>query len=364
MTTPVAVVIQYSVPLSKKMFTKTPISWPTRAMKRKLPQLVRSAFVVYPHSRQRAEHPRRDEQRREDRLRGERGEDERQRQPVQRRVGDEDEGRLDQVHVADERHEGADEQELDDQRDEDDRAAVPFEQRVQRGLAAADQVGDEAGETDGVDRRVAREERRRRLRGPGGRIPLRLGMELDDLRPRQVPGGLGGEAHHQDSADREVRRDEERHPAVAREPVQPLRVPPGCADDARYPRLEGGAHVPLDHLGRREIDHRLRSLEIVAELVTGLLERGSEDAADLPATAVQDDLHAAARATRAGLRRSTASWNRSSLGPTPAADRRSGASKRPASSETASGSTASISAMIRSNERSSVSPMGDLPSRP
>src|SRR5437588_2694309 len=148
MTTPVAVVIQYSVPLSQKMFTKTPISWPTRAMKRKLPQLVRSAFVVYPHSRQRAEHPRRDEQRREDRLRGERGEDERQRQSGQRRVGDEDEGRLDQVHVPDERHEGADEQELDDERDEDDRAAVSLEERVQRGLAAADQVGDEAGDPE------------------------------------------------------------------------------------------------------------------------------------------------------------------------------------------------------------------------
>jgi len=41
-------VTQCRVSFSQKMFTKTPITCPTRAMKRKLPQLVRSAFVVYP----------------------------------------------------------------------------------------------------------------------------------------------------------------------------------------------------------------------------------------------------------------------------------------------------------------------------
>src|SRR5919197_72980 len=98
-------------------------------------------------------------------------------------------------------------------------------------------------------------------------------------------------------------------------------------------------HVRLHDLRPREVEHRVGAPQVADELVPRLLERGPEHAANLAAAAVEDDLHAAAaaRATSAGLIRSTASWNRSSLGPTQAADSRSGVSSRPARSLTASG---------------------------
>ena len=67
------------------------------------------------------------------------------------------------------------------------------------------------------------------------------------------------------------------------------------------------------------------------------------------------------RATRSHARRRAR--KRSSSGPMPDAESRSGGSSAAASSASASASTASISAMIRSNVRSSVSEISDLPSR-
>ena len=54
------------------------------------------------------------------------------------------------------------------------------------------------------------------VRRAGGRVELRRVVELDDLRALEVPRGLGGEAHHQHGADREVRRVEDRRRPAAR----------------------------------------------------------------------------------------------------------------------------------------------------
>ena len=66
--------------------------------------------------------------------------------------------------------------------------------------------------------------RGRRLGRSGGRVALRLRVQLDDLGARKEPRRLLGEAHHQDRALREVRRVEARRlrPAVPR--VERLRV--------------------------------------------------------------------------------------------------------------------------------------------
>ena len=50
---------------------------------------------------------------------------------------------------------------------------------------------------------------------------------------REVPSRLAGEAHHQDGADREVRRVEDGDPGLARPRVGDIEVPAGRADDRR-----------------------------------------------------------------------------------------------------------------------------------
>ena len=45
-------------------------------------------------------------------------------------------------------------------------------------------------------------------------------MELDDLGLREMAPGLGREAHHEDGAECEVRRDEARDRVLARQRVE------------------------------------------------------------------------------------------------------------------------------------------------
>src|SRR6266404_5943720 len=230
---------------------------------------------------------------------------------------------------------------------------------------------DEAGQANRMDDGIVADERGGRARRARRRVLLRIAVQLDDLRAREVRGGLLREPHHQHGADREVRRDEQAQPAFGCNVVQRLWIPAGRADDARDALLERGAHVRRRSVGRGEVDRgveagyidRVAELE-AAHLVTGVFEHRYERASDLPLGAEERELHqAAARATRFGFARRTAVWKRSSSGPTPAAERRSGASSTPASSASASRSTASISAAIRSRLISSVSVMSDLPSR-
>ena len=84
-------------------------------------------------------------------------------------------------------------------------------------------VGDDARQAHGVDRDLAAAASHQ-LRGARGgarrRVELGRVVVLDDLGRLHVPGGLGGEAHHQHGADREVRR----HEALARARPPPPRA--------------------------------------------------------------------------------------------------------------------------------------------
>jgi hypothetical protein len=107
------------------------------------------------------------------------------------------------------------------------------------------------------------------------RILLRLRVQLDDLRARQVAGGILGQTHHQHRADREVGSDEQLDTAFFREPVEGLRLPAGRPDDCRNPDLERGLDVVDDDLWGGEIDHRLRFREVY-ELVARGFQRGAD----------------------------------------------------------------------------------------
>src|SRR3712207_866371 len=96
-------------------------------------------------------------------------------------------------------------------------------------------VRDEAGESDAVDRDVAAERACGRLRRAGRGVDLRLVVKLDDLSAREVLRRFGGEAHHEDGAEREVRRDQAGDPGLAGARVQRFQVvvaEAGRADDA------------------------------------------------------------------------------------------------------------------------------------
>ena len=69
-------------------------------------------------------------------------------------------------------------------------------------------VGDQALQPDGVDRHLALHQLRGALRRARRRVELGRVVVLDDLPRGHVPRRLGGEAHHQHRADREVRGDE------------------------------------------------------------------------------------------------------------------------------------------------------------
>ncbi len=96
----------------------------------------------------------------------------------------------------------------------------------------------EAGKAHRVDRDTLAHPRRRGLRRPGRRIELRLGVELDDRGARERSRSLFGEAHHQHSAEGEVRRVEARHIGPARQAVELVRVESGRPHDKRHPGLE------------------------------------------------------------------------------------------------------------------------------
>ena len=100
-------------------------------------------------------------------------------------------------------------------------------------------VGDEPGQPEGVDRDVALHQLGRAGGGAGGRVELRGVVVLDDLRRGEVPGGLGGEAHHEDGADGEVGGHERvGRPALGRG-AQRLEVEAGRAD---HDVAAGGEH--------------------------------------------------------------------------------------------------------------------------
>ena len=71
-------------------------------------------------------------------------------------------------------------------------------------------------------------------RGARRRIELLRVVELDDLRVRQHLRRLGGEAHHQHRADREVRCVEEWSRCSTARSCERLDVGAGRADDARH----------------------------------------------------------------------------------------------------------------------------------
>ncbi len=152
-------------------------------------------------------------------------------------------------------------------------------------------VCDEAGQTHGVDSDVAAHCLGGRLGRPGRRIDLRLVVRLDDLRARQVLCRLGGEAHHQHGAEREVRRVEDGDSNSGGALPHLGEIGAGRADDRRHACVDGGFDVRHDSVRRREIDHHVGLAEIVHELVTGCLERRREHGPDLPAAPVQEELH-------------------------------------------------------------------------
>ena len=144
-------------------------------------------------------------------------------------------------------------------------------------------VRDESRQPHRVDHRVAADQVGRRLRGAGRRVLLRLVVKLDDLRAREERRRLAREAHHQDRADREVRRDEEPEAALTRERAERHGVPAGRADDARDALLERGADVRRRRLGRREVDRRVESRHVdrvpdleAVHLVPRPLQRGQQ----------------------------------------------------------------------------------------
>ena len=77
-------------------------------------------------------------------------------------------------------------------------------------------------------------------------------VELDDLRRAEVLHGLGGEADHQHRAEREVRREEDRDPAVPGQGVDArvIGLPAARADDARHTAADRALDV-ADHGIRR-----------------------------------------------------------------------------------------------------------------
>ncbi len=184
-------------------------------------------------------------------------------------------------------------------------------------------VRDEARQSHGVDRRLARNQIRRGTCGAGRGVALRLVVQLDDLGAREEGRGLGGEAHHQHGSHREIRREEDGQTAFARPLVHLVQARAGRSDHARHPGVESAEDVRDDRLRRGEVDRRLGGVAL-DELVPGRLERGCEHASHLAAAPEQADPHAAAARTSAGLTRSTAAEKRSASGPIPAAESCSG----------------------------------------
>ena len=108
-------------------------------------------------------------------------------------------------------------------------------------------VGDEARQADRVDRLVdvaagLGDQLGGPLRGARRRVELAVVVKLDDLDLGHVLGGLGGEAHHQHRADREVGGDEARWRLRRRSAAvaQRVEVEAGGADDDVDAGVEAG----------------------------------------------------------------------------------------------------------------------------
>ena len=196
------------------------------------------------------------------------------------------------------------------------------------------------GQPHGVDRRIGPHALRGRLRGAGGRVALRLGVQLDDLRAREHLRRLLGEAHHQRCSEREVRCVEARHACLAGRRVDRIDVESARSDHDGDALREAGVDVRLDRVGSREVDRDVATTRPrpprVDRLVPCGAQRRLEERPDLSGCAVQRDAHQAAFSSSAGFTRWTASANRDSSGPIPATERRSGASSASASSATSS----------------------------
>ena len=122
---------------------------------------------------------------------------------------------------------------------------------------------DEARQADGVDRHVAVHQRRGPRGGAARLVELAVVVELDDLGRRHVLGRLGGEAHHEHRADREVRA--EQHLAGTALALERLHVPPRGPDDAVHARPHAGARVGQGGVRAGEVDHDVQLAEDVLE---------------------------------------------------------------------------------------------------
>src|SRR5439155_5738730 len=143
-------------------------------------------------------------------------------------------------------------------------------------------------------------------------------------------------------------------------------------DHHRGRNREAALDVLRHGVGPGEVDGRCTALEPSArrvdDFVAGALERGHEHRADLPVNAEEREPHDASRTyaafeSKAGLIRATASWNRPSSGPMPAAESPAGANNETASSATSSAVTASRRRTTSSIESSGTSVTVAFPSR-
>ena len=211
--------------------------------------------------------------------------------------------------------------------------------REQLALAAEDDllVRDEPGQPHGVDRRVAADQLRGRLRGARRRVLLRLVVELDDLGPREV---LRPPRARSASSARRRSRSSARRRAAAPSPrasaPSSARVPARRADDARDALLERGADVRRRRVGRREVDGGVaaarrrarRRARSRAPRARRARARGDEPRArpSPPRRRTRSSRRGRARDERRRSRAPTAARNRASSGPTPDAESRSGGS--------------------------------------
>ena len=147
-------------------------------------------------------------------------------------------------------------------------------------------VRDEAGQPNGVDRRVGPHPLGGRLRGARRRVALRLGVQLDDLRAREDLRRLLGEAHHQHGSEREVRCVEARHAGVSGGRVHRVEVESRRSDDDGHAGREARLDVRDDRVGAREVDRDVApagpSAARVDHLVPGVAQRRLEERPDLP----------------------------------------------------------------------------------
>ena len=135
-------------------------------------------------------------------------------------------------------------------------------------------------------------------------------VQLDDLGLRHVPGGLGGEAHHQHRADREVRRDEARSRRSAaraaargrsrscrsRRARRPRRTPARSASAVSGRVKSTTTSASRQHLGERRAERRVGAAGQLH--VVGALDRVADGRAHAPGGAGDGDADHARRPPR------------------------------------------------------------------